>query len=60
MHRASRWLEIAVNGQFGEQRPDHLQRGVDQQKEQRDRDFGFIRPDISEQTPHEAPVVGFP
>ena len=52
--------QVAINGQRGEQRPDGLQHGIEEQQDQRGDNRRFVGPNVSEQASHQTPVVGFP
>ncbi len=51
--------QVAIDSQGGEQGADRLQHGVDQQQNQSRNHRQFVRPDVSQQAPHQTPVVGF-
>ena len=51
--------QVTVDGQFGEQRPDHLRHRLRQQESERDHHRSAIGPEVADQPPHQTAVVGF-
>ena len=51
--------EVAVHGDLGEQRPEHLQDGLRQQEHQRNGDPQAVGAHVAQQAAHQARVVGF-